>query len=936
MDGPKQDGYSSIGCSIHPGEPVHKYCQECRVLLCFSCVTIDGQKHSQHQKSLVPYKTFVKEREKEALKMLQRLKELRARADHFGRLLTSYKANFEKSYKESEGYLESFETVKDSTRQWKRDLIEELDSKKEEQVRNINERISQTREGIVTSKKIEVKLPTVTVFLPHQREMHNKILNLVPRSYTGFSSRGSSERKRGSRYSYSKSSVDDMASLHSITSSVFSQVSQEDEHTYDEVDSLTSHQTMELGETAFYKTSKPPPLSLTHNTNDDIRNRPKHPTPIKKKDSKKELYIEQAMASMNPSPPAPSEDLTYSYAASYDPLDKDSLFSLQAQSITHDPIEPTHEPATESGEVLEELTEDGKQELEEEAEVSASEEEEREEEREEEGLDPPPLPIPTVAIEGVAVNENEDIPKNDDYDHIESEQTLPTAQSPVPTPRSRSRADSSPSTTSGEILYVSPNDVRTPAANEAKYLILKKEVQSQVKCLLPPPLPPPRRSIYSTPAVSPIAEYEYPDPHPLAGEGDQCTFTESYDTLLPADEPLYDDIEYLQMNKQQESTDAPPDEYTKPLDGVPFPVPYQPLTHAGQTDDNDDGLTPYENVSQPSPSRSIPATLPREMIIQPEQIIMASCMAENPTETVCLYDLCISSDGYMIFSDKTNNCLRCMLGTSQESKTITKHFKEGVQPRAVTFDNCNHRILMSSSQGLYQVKCSSHLSKMRETRLSKDMIPLSMACSTIPVAKTKSQSLMYVTLWPTDGESCAYRFDNDGHYQSRISSPDISNKKPHGIDYMKEYLVITCLHDGTLAKISHRGDSLWPETVDARRPGVLNHPFGVAILPRSEYIAVTEAQGHRVSIFSDKGKLILRLGEKGTDRGKFDTPRGIGVRMAKELVIVDCGNQRIQIFTLSSLNLPAFRTSSLDYQTNQGYMAVGLVEAATYYKLPSY
>uniref|UniRef100_A0A1X7UX24 Uncharacterized protein n=1 Tax=Amphimedon queenslandica TaxID=400682 RepID=A0A1X7UX24_AMPQE len=751
-----------------------------------------------------------------------------------------------------------------------------------------------------------------------------------------------------------------MASLNSITSSVFSpmrpyvsQVSQVDEHTYDEVDSLTSFQTdsVELGETALYKKlppAKPPPLSLTHNTNDDIRNRPKHPTPIKKEDSKKELLIEQALASMNPSP-APSEDLTYSYAASYDPHreyysdEEDLLSSLprQVPSTAHNAAKPTNEPTTESEEVLEEWEEDSKQEVEEEGEVSASDEEE---EREEE--DTPPLPIPTVAIEGVEIdtsNDNEDAPRNDDYDHIESEQTPPTAQSPqeqetvVPTPRCRrSRADSSPSTTSGEILYVSPNDPISPTAKESQYLALK-EVQPQLKTLLPPPLPPPRKSIYSTPAVSPIAEYGYPDPHPLAGEGDQHTFTESYDTLLPADEPLYDDIEYIPMNEQQGSADAPPDEYTRPLDGVPFPVSYQPLTRSGPTGD-DDGPTPYEapDLQQPSPIRSIPATLPREMIIQPEQIIMASCMAESPNETVCLYDLCISSDGYMIFSDKTNCCLRCMLGTSQESKTITKHFKEGVQPRAVTFDNCNHRILMSSSQGLYQVKCSSHLSKMRESRLSKDMIPLSLACSTIPVAKNKSQSLMYVTLWPSNGESCAYRFNNNGQYQSRISSPDISNKKPHGIDYMREYLVVTCLRDGTLAKISHRGDSLWPETVDARRPGILVHPFGVTILPRSEYIAVTEAYGHRVSIFSDKGKLVLRLGEKGTDRGKFDTPRGIGVRLGKELVIVDCGNQRIQIFSLSSLNLPAFRTSSsLDYQTTQGYTPVGPVEAATYYKLPS-
>ena len=951
MDGPKQDGYSNIGCSMHPGEPVHKYCKDCRVLLCFSCVSSDGQRHSQHQDALIPYKTFIKEKEKEAVKMLQRLKELRARAEHFERVITCYKTNFETSHKESEGYLESFDTVKDSMRKWKQELIQELDSKKEEQVKNINDRISQTKEGIITSRSIEVRLPTVTVFLPLQRDMRNKILNLVPRSYTGFSSRGSSERKYGSR---TKSSLDDMASLHSITSSVFSpmrpyvsqvsQVSEElSEHTYDEVDSLTSNQTelVALGETAFYKIAKPPPLSLS-NIDNYTRNRPKHPTPIKKEDSKKELIIEQAFVSTKS--PVPSENMTYRDNPDPDYCsDEENLLSslpTAVPSIAHDAINTNNESTTESLPMPEERMENSKEDLEEEATSTTSEEEEEEGEREEEEEAEPTQSIPTVAIDGVEINNNEDIPPNDDYDHIESERELPPAHSPqeqetvVPTPRCRRRVDSSPSA-SGEVLYVSPNDVASPVAKERQYLVLK-EAQSQVKSLIPPPLPPPRRgkSIYSTPTVSPIPEYSYPAPHPLAGE-DPRAFTESYDTLLPADEAIYDDIEYIHMKDQQQgATDAPSD-YARPLGGVPFPESYQPLTHPGQIDD--DGSIPYEVPdAQPSPSRSIPATLPREMIIEPEQMIMASCMAESPNETVCLYDLCISSDGYMIFSDKNNCCLRCMLGTSQESKTITKHFKEGLQPHAVTFDNCNHRILMSSRQGLYQVKCSSHFSKMRESRLSKDMIPLSLVCSTIPVAKKKSQSLMYVTLWPSNGESCAYRFDNNGQYESRISSPDISNKKPHGIDYMREYLVVTCLRDGTLAKISHRGDSLWPETVDARRPGILNHPFGVAILPRSEYIAVTEAQGHRVAIFSDKGKLILRMGEKGTDRGKFDTPRGIGVRMAKELVIVDCGNERIQIFSLSSLNLPAFRTSSsVDYQTTHGYTSVGALEATTYYKLPS-
>ena len=81
-----------------------------------------------------------------------------------------------------------------------------------------------------------------------------------------------------------------------------------------------------------------------------------------------------------------------------------------------------------------------------------------------------------------------------------------------------------------------------------------------------------------------------------------------------------------------------------------------------------------------------------------------------------------------------------------------------------------------------------------------------------------------------------------------------------------------------------------------------NSRFGVAILP-NDYIAVTETSAHHVSIFSDTGKLMKRFGGLGSEPGMFNSPLGIAVRLFKELVIVDSGNKRIQIFTLDSLGM---------------------------------
>ena len=871
----------SISCSRHPGEPVQRYCRDCRELLCFSCVS-NGDYYKVHcHHDVISYKNYMHERERETRKLLLRLKTLQRRIECCSHQLARYKKEFDANYNESEENLESFEIVRESMKKWKNDLLEDLDGKKSEQVKIINEAISSTKRGVIANKNVAVKLPKVSVCLPMQRKMRETILELVPKLPSDLV-RGSSDYSPKRRTKRFRAVNDAMPRMHDVKHSHFRHVrpysSASSSHfsAFDEIDSSSSTdcdftQRVQLPLT---KLSSDPPTSSFRLPDDNSCSK----LPAKKNDSMKQL------------PEYPSNTSNFSDEENLSSsLDHSHLMSLASDANTV----KSDDTAKESDALQPELNEcitNCKQE----AETTTGAPDEAIEEKGGNEFKTVPTEVTEVIAEQgkdeqhtpFPEDEGPTAPEDDDYTEpaaVESKnQELPIVAPPPPLPPPRNPIRRSKSAVSSQV-YISPNSVLLSSSQPNKecdyksYLIL--EAQTEAKPLIPPPLPPPRSilpktSICSSSTISEsnlsaslLAMPKYSDTH-----------SEAYDKLLP--------------------------------EGSTTKV---------------DSTVIYDNIDSA-------VTIPIEVVL-PEQIILASCFADTPYENVCLYDVCVSPNGYIIFSDKSNCCLRCMLGTNEGCKTITKQFKEDLQPRSLAFDNCDQRILMSTSQGLYQVKCSSHLSNMKEKRLSKDTMPLSLACSSVSVYKKKIQSLMYVTLWPFNGESCAYQLDANGEFESRISSPDISDKKPHGIDYMREYLVVTCLRDGTVAKISHRGDSLWDSSVDARCPGILKHPFGVAILPRTEYIAVTELEAHRVSIFSDEGKLIQRVGGKGTERGMFDSPRGIAVRLAKELVVVDCGNKRIQIFSLSSLNLPTFHTSSpvhIDGATATGYA----VENVSYCKRP--
>ena len=276
-------------------------------------------------------------------------------------------------------------------------------------------------------------------------------------------------------------------------------------------------------------------------------------------------------------------------------------------------------------------------------------------------------------------------------------------------------------------------------------------------------------------------------------------------------------------------------------------------------------------------------------------IITNGCLAETPGESIDLYDVCVNPQGWLIFSDPTNCCLRILMDTTKSSERMTKRLKDEIQPWAVTYDSSNQRIIFATTSGLSQLQLGdTKLKKLKEKKLLKGISPQFISCTT--TSNKEERMHVYATILPRGRERSIQCYDENGDFCRELEVA----KMPCGIDYCQEYLVVATLQDGCLAKITPYGQSLWSNEVDAQKPGILQHPFGVVILP-NEYIAVTESSAHRISIFSSEGKLVLRFGSRGSEPGMFDTPRGIAVRHSKELVVIDSGNNRIQIFFLDSI-----------------------------------
>lgn len=100
--------------------------------------------------------------------------------------------------------------------------------------------------------------------------------------------------------------------------------------------------------------------------------------------------------------------------------------------------------------------------------------------------------------------------------------------------------------------------------------------------------------------------------------------------------------------------------------------------------------------------------------------------------------------------------------------------------------------------------------------------------------------------------------------------------------------------------LSEHGKQLTTVGMEGAAPGNLHLPFGVTF-DKNGNIIVSECGNHRISIFTPGGKFVRCFGCKGSDPGMFRYPRHLCFNHLGQLVVADEENQRLQIFDLSKL-----------------------------------
>ena len=80
----------------------------------------------------------------------------------------------------------------------------------------------------------------------------------------------------------------------------------------------------------------------------------------------------------------------------------------------------------------------------------------------------------------------------------------------------------------------------------------------------------------------------------------------------------------------------------------------------------------------------------------------------------------------------------------------------------------------------------------------------------------------------------------------------------------------------------------------------LKEPWGIAI-SKDGYIAVSENEGHDISISSASGHKMISFGNRGSGPGELVQPRGVTFDGDGNILVADKGNNRIQKFSAIQL-----------------------------------
>lgn len=76
----------------------------------------------------------------------------------------------------------------------------------------------------------------------------------------------------------------------------------------------------------------------------------------------------------------------------------------------------------------------------------------------------------------------------------------------------------------------------------------------------------------------------------------------------------------------------------------------------------------------------------------------------------------------------------------------------------------------------------------------------------------------------------------------------------------------------------------------------LQQPTGIAYSASTQQVWVSESAAHRITILNIKGEIIKRIGKRGNAPGEFNYPTYLWIDANGDAYVVDCLNDRVQIF----------------------------------------
>ncbi|KAI3386388.1 hypothetical protein SNEBB_007848 [Seison nebaliae] len=172
-------------------------------------------------------------------------------------------------------------------------------------------------------------------------------------------------------------------------------------------------------------------------------------------------------------------------------------------------------------------------------------------------------------------------------------------------------------------------------------------------------------------------------------------------------------------------------------------------------------------------------------------------------------------------------------------------------------------------------------------------------------------------------------FDRFGQFVRLIANVKYKFSSPTAIAYdIRTELIYICDKGNHRIQIyTINGNYVSQFGRKGTKHGNLSSPTYLALSQQHERLYVSDTFNHRIEVFDLKGEFMFSIGEKGTKFGQLRYPRGIAVDVNGNIVVVDSGNFRLQVFKNDGVyvtsvlqNLPSLQFEDLeDVLITSGY-----------------